>query len=312
MRAPQRIDRSAPPLPLQQAAARCALCAVFYWAARLLLGALADGLVGLWLHGPGVGTAPAVWQAVQWGASLLSGALALLAPVYLAGWLWPDLTIRLRADPCPAAVRLALPVYLAGAQLFSLLAGLVGRTTGSGQQVALPDTPLALLLAFAALCVLPAVLEELLFRGLAQGLLRPHGALLAVVGQAMLFALLHGSLSGILYALPAGLFFGLLAEQTGSVLPGMLLHLCNNALSFVQVLLQGAGFGGLAALLSAGCLAGFPLWAAAVLLRAKRAGRLHHKPLPPGAPPTALLRCREWLFTVLALLAAALLEALLG
>ena len=299
------------PLPLQQATARCALCAVGYWLARLVLNGLCSAVQTLWLAGPGVGAAPAVWQAVQWGGTLVGGTLALAVPVALAGRLWPD-RFELRLRPARSSLlRLALPVYLGGAQLFGLLAGLVGKTTGSSGQVVLPDTLPALLLAFLALCVVPAVLEELLFRGVAQGLVRPFGAVAAVIAQAVLFALLHGSLSGVVYALPAGLFFGLLAEQTGSILPGMLLHLCNNLLSFVQVLLQGAGYGQLANLFSLGCLVVFPLWAAAALWAARKTIRPALRPLRPGVSAAALLDCREWRFTVLVLLASALLDAVL-
>ena len=302
------------PLALQRAAGQCALCAVGYWLARLLCGGLVGLLQRWWLHGPGVGAPPQVWQALQWGGSLLGGTVALLAPVALAPVLCKELApryaalLRLRRGK-GGVLQAALPLYLGGAQLCGLLAGAVGSASGSAQQVVLPDTLPALVLAFLALCVVPAVLEELLFRGLAQGLVRPCGALAAVTAQAVLFALLHGSLSGVVYALPAGLFFGLLAEQTGSILPGMLLHLCNNLLSFVQVLLVGAGYGSLAALLGGICLVVFPLWAVVTLLILRRRKTLRWRPLRPGASPAALLDCREWRFTVLVLLAASVLEA---
>ena len=92
-------------------------------------------------------------------------------------------------------------------------------------------------------------------------------------------------------------------------LPGMLLHLCNNLLSFVQVLLVGAGYGSLAALLGGICLVVFPQWAVVTLLILRRRKTLRWRPLRPGASPAALLDCREWRFTVLVLLAASVLEA---
>ena len=46
----------------------------------------------------------------------------------------------------------------------------------------------------------------------------------AIFGPALLFGLLHLDLAQGLTAFVCGLFLGWLAERTGSVLPGMLLH----------------------------------------------------------------------------------------
>ena len=62
----------------------------------------------------------------------------------------------------------------------------------SGTQ--LPESGAALVLGFFVLCMVPAVCEELLFRGAMQGLMRPCGSAAAIFGPALLFALLHGDL----------------------------------------------------------------------------------------------------------------------
>ncbi len=312
MKLPVRYTRPRASRQLRQAADRCALCAAAYYVARLALGSAAQGFCALWLNGQGAGASPARWEMVYWTASLLSGAAALLFPILLAARSWPG-SLRLRLCRAQGSwLRLALPVYLGAAQLLGLVAGWLGQLTGSSRQVALPGSPVARLIAFATLCLMPAILEELLFRGLLQGLLRPHGALLSVTAQAVLFALLHGDLSSVFYALPAGLFFGLLAEQSGSILPGMVLHCANNTLSFFLLLLQSGGYGGLAAILSAGCLVVFPAWAVAALMRGRRIKKHIWNPLQPGAPPAALLDCRALLCTTAVLLTGALLGAFFG
>ena len=48
--------------------------------------------------------------------------------------------------------------------------------------------------------------------------------------QAMLFALQHGSAAAMVYALVCGLGLGWLADRTGHLWPGMLLHSANNLL----------------------------------------------------------------------------------
>ena len=48
--------------------------------------------------------------------------------------------------------------------------------------------------------------------------------------QAVLFALQHGSAAAMAYALVCGLELGWLADRTGHLWPGMLLHSANNLL----------------------------------------------------------------------------------
>ena len=87
------------------------------------------------------------------------------------------------------------------------------------------------------LLVLP-VAEEVIFRGAALRLLHPLGAPAAIVGQAVLFAALHGTLPQKCYALGMGLIFGWAAEHTGSLAPGVVLHILNNGLVLARVLAE--------------------------------------------------------------------------
>ncbi len=89
-----------------------------------------------------------------------------------------------------------------------------------------------------SLAVVPAVLEELFFRGvLFSALAGEEGrARRAVLGSAVAFALFHVLVPGglaverVLSSLVLGLVLGWLAWASGSVLPGMLLHLLHNGL----------------------------------------------------------------------------------
>jgi ABC-2 type transport system permease protein/sodium transport system permease protein len=114
-------------------------------------------------------------------------------------------------------------------------------------------SPVLLVLVLA---VVPAVLEELFFRGLLFSALlgergcvsAPSGepgrvsaprARAAVLGSAVLFALFHilvpGALSveRLLSSLAMGLVLGCLAYTCGSVMPGMLLHVLYNGLALL-------------------------------------------------------------------------------
>ena len=69
-----------------------------------------------------------------------------------------------------------------------------------------------------------------MFRGAVQRRAQPLGREQAVLLQAMLFALQHGSVAAMVYALVCGLGLGWLADRTGQLWPGMLLHSANNLL----------------------------------------------------------------------------------
>jgi len=96
---------------------------------------------------------------------------------------------------------------------------------------------LPLPLVLLTLAIVPAVAEELLFRGyLLRALEERWSPWLAVTATALLFGLFHTfGLSGLTIerlfpSLLLGLVLGLVAQRSGSVWPGMVLHALNNAL----------------------------------------------------------------------------------
>jgi uncharacterized protein len=95
--------------------------------------------------------------------------------------------------------------------------------------------------AFAANVVLFVVLapfvEELLFRGLGQSLLRPLGALPAIVLVGLAFGAWHGLLVALLVLIPFGWALAAIRERTKSVYPGMVVHALFNAFAIAVSLL---------------------------------------------------------------------------
>ena len=96
------------------------------------------------------------------------------------------------------------------------------------QQIAsAPWTSVILLMAFV-----PAICEEITFRGfIFGGLVRGGHPLRAVLVTALMFGISHGVLQQSISATFMGLLLGWIALRTGSVLPGIAIHFCNNALS---------------------------------------------------------------------------------
>lgn len=85
--------------------------------------------------------------------------------------------------------------------------------------------------AVLVMAVLPALTEELLFRGYVQSrlLLRlPAGS--AILLSSVLFAVAHGEPAHAIAVLPSGIWLGYVAYLSGSVWPGMICHFLGNAL----------------------------------------------------------------------------------
>ena len=122
------------------------------------------------------------------------------------------------------------------AALFAAVAVLSALLLPGGQTV-LPEDSVALAKTAALTCVARPVLEELFYRGLVQRLLaKLAGPRWALVGQAVVFGLAHGTAPQKLYGFAMGLVLGECAEETGRVLPGAALHSINNWIVFAGCL----------------------------------------------------------------------------
>lgn len=293
---------------MNRAGAACGCGALVYLAARGLLTRLAGALLALRVPGASLQN-PA--GASQLEAALLRmgvNGLALAAPFLLLAVL--PLPRALPLGRGARQVRPRLFLFFWGMMLVgNLLAGAMARLKGpEAARIEVPGGGAPLVAAFLAVCVLPAVGEELLFRGLLQGWLRPFGALAAVLGQALLFALLHGRLSACTAALLGGVALGLCAEWSGSLRAGMWFHLYNNCLAFTTQYAsqyaspEAAQLAGLAVLF-AGPLAALAVWAAQAS-RGRRSARLG--PLAVGRGAAWLLRCPGWVCSAAFLLALCL------
>jgi sodium transport system permease protein len=114
-----------------------------------------------------------------------------------------------------------------------------------GGEGRVPMRPVAMLQYMLVFVVLPAVCEELAFRGLIlSGLRRRFQPWMAIVLSSFLFALYHFNVFQFLPAFVLGMVLGLLAVRSGSVLPGMLFHLLHNGMLIGFVLLEAQGWSG--------------------------------------------------------------------
>ncbi|MBR5311307.1 MAG: CPBP family intramembrane metalloprotease [Clostridia bacterium] len=95
-----------------------------------------------------------------------------------------------------------------------------------------PDTLAA---EFVSLILIHPFLEEYIFRWLYYRELRPMQPIFAGLTQAVMFAIVHGSVGGMIYALFAGIVLVLITELSGSLSAAVIAHMLMNLRSFVYL-----------------------------------------------------------------------------
>ena len=97
----------------------------------------------------------------------------------------------------------------------------------------IPTNAPGLTLCVFYVAVLPAVCEEFLFRGAILSAFERNGTRRAVIASAALFALLHGSLTGLPAHFLLGRIMGWLVVSCNSVYAGLIYHTTHNAASVI-------------------------------------------------------------------------------
>ena len=289
------------------AAGGCAVASLVYLLARGLLTLLVSALMGLAHPGASLakplgfsGVSTALFQLLIGLGAIVLTLVFLLKVTRLKT---KDLRIML---PAPWSPGFCLPVFLGVANLANLAGALINRLTGSpATSEMLPSGGPELLMQFLALCVMPAIAEELLFRGAFQGLMRPCGSAAAIFAPARRVGVLHLDLAQGLTAFACGVFLGWLAERSGSILPGMLLHLVNNALAFLTIYLRYYAPAEVSFGVELFILLFFPAFGAWMIGNARRQGFSFSAGLRPGVDVLTVFTSPVYCATVLFLVAYA-------
>lgn len=289
------------------AAGGCAVASLVYLLVRGLLTLLVSALMGLAHPGASLakplgfsGVSTALFQLLIGLGAIVLTLVFLLKVTRLKT---KDLRIML---PAPWSPGFCLPVFLGVANLANLAGALINRLTGSpATSEMLPSGGPELLMQFLALCVMPAIAEELLFRGALQGLMRPCGSAAAIFAPALLFGVLHLDLAQGLTAFACGVFLGWLAERSGSILPGMLLHLVNNTLAFLTIYLRYYAPAEVSFGVELFILLFFPAFGAWMICNARRQGFSFSAGLRPGVDVLTVFTSPVYCATVLFLVAYA-------
>lgn len=112
------------------------------------------------------------------------------------------------------------------ASAFNILGATISGNTGSGID---SSTPVWLLIISVA--IFPAVAEEIMYRGLIQGAYMKISGLYSILFSALAFALMHFSLSAMMYAFLYGCLFALVRIFTGNMIYSICMHLFFNLIN---------------------------------------------------------------------------------
>lgn len=181
-----------------------------------------------------------------WGSYLLSQAIVLLpALIYVAIHkiniiaCMPYRRLRISDGLLSLLFGYALvPTMLFVSNLTSLFS--TNYVQGSVQELVAYPFWLQLLI----IAVLPACVEEFVFRGLIYHSYRKNGILGAAVLSGMVFGLMHLNINQLSYAAVMGIIFALLVEATGSMYSSMLAHFAANSYSVILMQLVSMTSGG--------------------------------------------------------------------
>jgi membrane protease YdiL (CAAX protease family) len=174
--------------------------------------------------------------------SLLVSVFCVLTPAILAVY-WPPRvalgkfpSLRFgRLGPLLGILFLSGPIYICFASIELTIGGKLDANTLATGDTWLPQASWeTLVFAWFALGLLPAISEEMLYRGVVQGvLIRAVAPWIAIVVTGGLFAVAHLDASGLLPRLFLGLWFGYLYRETGKLGVAIFAHLLNNSWALV-------------------------------------------------------------------------------
>jgi len=181
-------------------------------------------------------------------------ALMLLPTLYSyrAQPLRPSELLRLRPAPAASYVaavvgmfalwqilqtyQIAQEIFLIPREMASFVEGIERESNSFFAKLFVSTNVVELLLALIVGCAIPGISEELLFRGVAQRsferALRPATA---IALAAFIFATLHLNPVNWMALFLLGIFFGYVAQRTGSILPTILCHFLFNSISVVAL-----------------------------------------------------------------------------
>lgn len=189
---------------------------------------------------------------------------------------------------------------------FLELLRLIGYNGGTSDASSLPSMAGAGIVGvLAVVAVLPAFLEESIFRGVMLEGMKALGTAAACLLGGLCFSLFHQNPEQTIYQFICGAAFTLLAIRADSLLPAVTAHLLNNAFIVLELrfsFLQHVSAGGEIAVyvLSALCLIGSLVWLIFFDKRGNAKGDVPRKAFIKPALPGIIVCAAMWVYMFVA------------
>ncbi|MFN7448558.1 MAG: ABC transporter permease subunit/CPBP intramembrane protease [Pirellula sp.] len=199
-------------------------------------------LVCLFFGRLSMSTSQLAWETIV-STTLVIQLGMMLGPALIMATMLTKSVIRSLRLTQPSWVDLASMVLLAGAlhPSYTVLAAAISNEYRLGEETTsmlqqfdglLASAPIGGVILILAL--LPAISEELVFRGfLFSGLQRNNGHVRAILATSLLFGLSHGVLQQSITASIMGLLLGWIAYKTGGVVCSIVFHFVHNSISML-------------------------------------------------------------------------------
>ncbi|MEG2769587.1 MAG: type II CAAX endopeptidase family protein [Oscillospiraceae bacterium] len=229
-------------LKLKSRANSIGLALVLFFASSQLLVLLANFLLSMSVKGASlqnpIGIAPWIPQLIRLFISIVSLCIPILVLRFFCK-LPPPADKLSTKMPKPMVLLYSLGIFFIIVTFSGILVKCVSWVLYSGFKLegiapqVLPVGAFALFLVFLRSVVVPAFLEEILFRGAIQTSLLPCGERFAVITTSVLFALYHQDFSQMLGVFILSMCLGTAAVRTKSIALPIILHFANNGISFL-------------------------------------------------------------------------------
>ncbi|MDO5715610.1 MAG: type II CAAX endopeptidase family protein [Tissierellia bacterium] len=129
-------------------------------------------------------------------------------------------------------VILAYPLILLLNGIFLTFLSNIVEFKNYPQELFLQNIPLSTYLIF--MCIIPAICEEVFFRGALMNSYSIYGNRFAIIMSSMVFALFHFDIQNFIAPLLLGILFANVIDMTGSIYAAMIAHLTNNVVAVIS------------------------------------------------------------------------------
>lgn len=166
------------------------------------------------------------------GAQMAIYFMTMLFAVFMARKRRAEFTIPFE-KPKAGTLLQSIGISVCGIPIALMLSALASLLSSAGADSSEDISKYPVWLAIIAFAIVPAVVEEYVFRGLILGAYMKVDARAAVMISSLFFALLHFSLGSILYGFFYGCLFALIRIAAGNMIYSMAMHLVFNAVNVV-------------------------------------------------------------------------------